>query len=122
MAADERDIVAHNLGVVAHSCDRIGVMYASHLVETGTTRAIFANPQHPYTVGLLESIPRLADQKRYLTPIPGTVCNMLEPPQGCKFHPRCPHAMDVCREQAPPLREVAPGHLAACHLHAMATV
>ena len=114
--------ITHNLGVVAHACDRIGVMYASHLVELGERRAIFANPQHPYTVGLLNSIPRLADTKRYLTPIPGTVCNMLEPPAGCKFHPRCPHAMDVCRHDAPVMKEVAPGHFAACHLHAMATV
>ncbi|MGE4044890.1 MAG: ABC transporter ATP-binding protein [Acetobacteraceae bacterium] len=114
--------ITHNLGVVAHACDRIGVMYASHLVEMGEKRAIFAKPQHPYTVGLLNSIPRLDEQTRYLTPIPGTVCNMLDPPQGCKFHPRCPHAMDVCRRETPAIRQVAPGHFAACHLHEMATV
>ncbi|MGE0223269.1 MAG: ABC transporter ATP-binding protein [Acetobacteraceae bacterium] len=114
--------ITHNLGVVAHACDRIGVMYASHLVEMGEKRAIFTKPQHPYTVGLLNSIPRLDEQTRYLTPIPGTVCNMLDPPQGCKFHPRCPHAMDVCRRETPAIRQVAPGHFAACHLHEMATV
>jgi oligopeptide/dipeptide ABC transporter ATP-binding protein len=114
--------ITHNLGVVAHSCDRIGVMYASHLVEMGEKREIFRNPQHPYTVGLLNSIPRLDTQQRYLTPIPGTVCNMMDPPRGCKFNPRCPHAMDICRTEAPAFKEVAPGHFSACHLHAMATV
>ncbi len=109
--------ITHNLGVVAHACDSIGVMYASHLVETGSKRAIFASPQHPYTVGLLASIPRLDRQERYLTPIPGSVCNMLDPPSGCKFHPRCPYAMEVCRNVIPRLKEVAPGHFAACHLH-----
>ncbi|MDP2374529.1 ABC transporter ATP-binding protein [Reyranella sp.] len=109
--------ITHNLGVVAHSCDKIGVMYASHMVELGEKREIFANPQHPYTVGLLNSIPRLDIQARHLTPIAGSVCNMMEPPTGCKFHPRCAHAMDVCRREVPKLKEVAPGHLAACHLH-----
>lgn len=114
--------ITHNLGVVAHACDTIGVMYASHLVELGEKREIFSNPQHPYTVGLLNSIPRMDAQSRYLTPITGSVCNMMEPPMGCKFHPRCAHAMDVCRREAPVMKEVAPGHHAACHLHAMATV
>lgn len=109
--------ITHNLGVVAHACDKIGVMYASHLVEMGSRGDIFANPQHPYTVGLLASIPRLDIPQRYLTPIEGTVCNMLDPPQGCKFHPRCAHAMPRCRVEIPRLREVAPGHLAACHLN-----
>lgn len=109
--------ITHNLGVVAHACDKIGVMYASHLVELGDKYEIFANPQHPYTVGLLNSIPRLHTQQRYLTPIDGYVCNMLDPPQGCKFHPRCPHAMDVCRQTIPEFKEVAPGHFSACHLN-----
>jgi oligopeptide/dipeptide ABC transporter ATP-binding protein len=109
--------ITHNLGVVAHSCDTIGVMYASHMVERGKTREIFANPQHPYTVGLLNSIPRLDTQSKYLTPITGSVCSMMDPPAGCKFHPRCAQAMDICRQKQPAFREVAPGHFAACHLH-----
>jgi oligopeptide/dipeptide ABC transporter ATP-binding protein len=109
--------ITHNLGVVAHTCDTIGVMYASHLVELGSTDALFANPLHPYTVGLLNSIPRLDTQTKYLTPITGSVCNMLTPPQGCKFHPRCAHAMDICTQEVPRLKEVAPGHFVACHLH-----
>jgi len=109
--------ITHNLGVVAHACDKIGVMYASHLVELASTREIFRHPQHPYTVGLLNSIPRLDAKAKYLTPIQGSVCNMMAPPQGCKFHPRCTQAMDICRREVPQFREVAPGHFAACHLH-----
>jgi oligopeptide/dipeptide ABC transporter ATP-binding protein len=112
--------ITHNLGVVAHACDTIGVMYASHLVELGAKREVFARPQHPYTVGLLNSIPRLDAQAKYLTPINGSVCNMMEPPTGCKFHPRCQHAMDICRREVPKFRELAPGHFAACHLHGRA--
>ena len=114
--------ITHNLGVVAHACDTIGVMYASHLVEKGNKNEVFANPQHPYTVGLLRSIPRLDVQEKFLTPINGYVCNMMDPPQGCKFHPRCAHAMDVCRERIPAFKEVAPNHFAACHLHDQANV
>ncbi len=114
--------ITHNLGVVAHACDKIGVMYASHLVEIGTKDEIFANPQHPYTKGLLRSIPRLDVQEKFLTPIDGTVCNMMDPPRGCKFNPRCSEAMDICREQIPEFRELAPGHFAACHLHDQPTV
>ena len=109
--------ITHNLGVVAHTCDTIGVMYASHLVELGAKDEIFAKPLHPYTQGLLNSIPRLDTQAKFLTPIKGLVCNMLEPPQGCKFNPRCEHAMDICSQEVPPLKEVAPGHFVACHLH-----
>jgi oligopeptide/dipeptide ABC transporter ATP-binding protein len=109
--------ITHNLGVVAHTCDTIGVMYASHVVELGTKNELFAHPLHPYTVGLLNSIPRLDTKAKYLTPITGSVCNMLQPPGGCKFHPRCAHAMDICTQEVPRLKEVAPGHFVACHLH-----
>ncbi|MDP6346374.1 MAG: ABC transporter ATP-binding protein, partial [Alphaproteobacteria bacterium] len=97
--------------------DSIGVMYASHLVELGTKDEVFANPQHPYTVGLLNSIPRLDVQEKYLTPIDGYVCNMMDPPPGCKFNPRCKQAMEICQREIPDWKEVAPGHFAACHLH-----
>jgi len=109
--------ITHNLGVVAHTCDTIGVMYASHLVELGPKNELFAHPLHPYTVGLLNSIPRLDTKTKYLTPITGSVCNMLQPPRGCKFHPRCAHAIDICTQEIPRLKEVAPGHFVACHLH-----
>ena len=109
--------ITHNLGVVAHACDTIAVMYASHLVEMGTKAEIFVNPQHPYTIGLLNSIPKLEVQQKYLSPIEGSVCNMLDPPGGCKFHPRCAHAMAICREAVPRFREITPSHYSACHLN-----
>ena len=109
--------ITHNLGVVAHTCDTIGVMYASHIVELGSTDEIFTNPLHPYTQGLLNSIPRLDTQQKFLTPIKGLVCNMMEPPAGCKFHPRCEQAMDICTQEIPKMKEISPGHFAACHLH-----
>ncbi len=109
--------ITHNLGVVAHTCDTIGVMYASHIVELGSTDDIFANPLHPYTQGLLNSIPRLDTQQKFLTPIKGLVCNMMDPPQGCKFNPRCEQAMDICTQEIPQMKEVAPGHFVVCHLH-----
>jgi oligopeptide/dipeptide ABC transporter ATP-binding protein len=104
--------ITHNLGVVAHMCDTVGVMYASHLVERTDTKTLFAEPLHPYN-----SIPHVETRHRYLNPIQGSVCNMLTPPAGCKFNPRCEKAMDICRREAPPLREVAPGHHVACHLY-----
>jgi oligopeptide/dipeptide ABC transporter ATP-binding protein len=109
--------ITHNLGVVAHMCDTVGVMYASHLVELTDTKTLFAEPLHPYTWGLLNSIPNVETRRRYLNPIQGSVCNMLTPPTGCKFHPRCEKAMDICRQQVPTLRELAPGHHVACHLY-----
>ncbi len=109
--------ITHNLGVVAHMCNVVGVMYASHLVELTDTKTLFAEPLHPYTWGLLNSIPHVTARNRYLNPIQGTICNMLAPPTGCNFHPRCEKAMDICRREVPPLREVAPGHQVACHLY-----
>jgi oligopeptide/dipeptide ABC transporter ATP-binding protein len=109
--------ITHNLGVVAHMCDTVGVMYASHLVELADTKTLFAEARHPYTWGLLQSIPQIEDRRRYLNPIKGSVCNMLTPPTGCKFNPRCEKAMEICRREIPPLREVAPGHHVACHLY-----
>jgi oligopeptide/dipeptide ABC transporter ATP-binding protein len=109
--------ITHNLGVVAHMCDTVGVMYASHLVELTDTKTLFAEPLHPYTLGLLNSIPHVETRRHHLNPIQGSICNMLTPPTGCKFHPRCARAMDICRQQVPKLRELAPGHHVACHLY-----
>ena len=109
--------ITHNLGVVAHMCNIVGVMYASHLVELTDTKTLFAEPLHPYTWGLLNSIPHvtrgIGTSIRFKAPI----CNMLAPPTGCNFHPRCERAMEICRREVPPLREVAPGHQVACHLY-----
>lgn len=110
-------LITHDLGVVAHIAQRIAVMYAGQIVETGTVKDLFYAPRHPYTWGLLTSVPRLdAARGEELTAIPGTPPNLIAPPKGCPFAARCPHAMKVCQEQAPAETEVSPGHRVACWL------
>ncbi len=111
-------LITHDLGVVAEVADRVVVMYAGQVVETGTVKELFANPQHPYTIGLLNSIPRLdMDKKQPLSPIIGTPPDLIDPPKGCPFYARCQYAMRVCKDNDPDLEEVKPNQLAACWLH-----
>jgi len=115
----ERDtgviLVKHSMGVVAGMADRIQVMYAGHIVETASTEEIFANPRHPYTVGLLKSIPRLdATRKEKLEPIRGLPPDLIDLPDMCPFVPRCNYAREKCEQKNPPLLEVNQGHWAAC--------
>lgn len=105
-------LITHNLGIVAEVCDRVGVLYAGKLVELGPVREIFAHPIHPYTQGLLASVIHLESRK--LQSIEGMPPDLLTPPTGCRFHPRCPYAQPVCKETIPPLVEFKPGHYAAC--------
>lgn len=108
-------LITHDMGVVAGMADRIAVMYAGYVVETGGLDEIFYRPQHPYTNMLLQSIPRLdQEQGEMLNPIPGSPPDLLNLAPGCPFAPRCPNVIDVCREQMPSLDPVASGHLAAC--------
>jgi oligopeptide/dipeptide ABC transporter ATP-binding protein len=109
-------LITHDLGVIAETADRVAVMYAGRVVEQGTVRDIFHAPLHPYTQGLLASIPGGQAGTR-LKAIDGTVPNMAAPPPGCTFAPRCPHRMAVCTEAIPALVAVAPGHAARCYLH-----
>lgn len=108
-------IITHNLGVVARYADRVNVMYAAKMIETGTAKDIFSRPRHPYAIGLLRSVPRL-DQKRSakLETIEGLPPNLLDPPEGCRFAPRCRARIDACLERMPPLVEVEQGHFSAC--------
>jgi oligopeptide transport system ATP-binding protein len=109
--------ITHNLGVVAEICDKVAVMYAGHIVEKGMVDDIFYQPKHPYTVGLLESMPRIdAEQYERLIPISGTPVDMLNPPAGCPFGPRCVHCMKICLRKTPPLFEASNGHYSACWL------
>jgi peptide/nickel transport system ATP-binding protein/oligopeptide transport system ATP-binding protein len=109
--------ITHNLGVIAKMADDVVVMYLGKIVEGASVRNIFHDPKHPYTQGLMNSIPSLATTgKERLVPIKGIVPDPFEVPQGCGFEPRCPHAMEICKTQIPPLKEVAPGHVAACWL------
>lgn len=108
--------ITHDLAVVEHLAHRVAVMYVGQVVESAPTTDLFARPRHPYTEALLSAAP-VPDEERSRPTIvlKGEVANPASPPSGCYFHPRCPYAQDVCAEQAPVLREVAPGHLAACH-------
>jgi peptide/nickel transport system ATP-binding protein len=107
-------LITHDLGVVAEVCDEVAVMYAGQIVERATVDDLFAAPQHPYTVGLLGSIPRLDRRTAHLATIEGMVPNMANPPAGCRFAARCPFVSEPCRAAPPPLVEVSPGHLTRC--------
>ena len=107
-------LITHDLGVVAEVADEVAVMYSGRIVERANARAIFEEPQHPYTVGLLGSIPRLDVQRVRLASIEGQVPNPLRRPAGCNFADRCPFALAQCRSATPPLAEVSAGHLSAC--------
>jgi peptide/nickel transport system ATP-binding protein len=112
-------LITHAMGVVAENAQRVVVMYAGKVVEEAPVGELFANPRHPYTQGLIRSIPRVDAQAQgrvRLAQIPGTVPSLLRPPPGCRFAPRCSFAMDACRAAEPPLREMGPGHRAACIL------
>jgi oligopeptide/dipeptide ABC transporter ATP-binding protein len=115
----ERDtaliMITHDLGVVAGMCERVNVMYAGMFMETGTASRLFSHPRHPYTLGLLQSVPRLdAGRRQRLTPIPGAPRNMLSPPAECPFAPRCRYEVEQSRQQVPQLLEIEPDHHVAC--------
>jgi oligopeptide transport system ATP-binding protein len=111
-------IITHNLGVVARYADRINVMYAGKIIETGSAAEIFANPKHPYTVGLLKSVPRLDEiRKEKLEPIEGSPPDLVNLPKGCSFYPRCRWHVDKCLEEVPPLMLAAEKHFTACWEH-----
>ncbi len=110
-------LITHNLGVVAETCNRVGVMYAGTMAEVGTTNEVFKEPLHPYTQGLMNLLPNIHMERERLEIIEGTVPNLMKPPTGCRFHPRCPYAMGMCKKQKPKMTEVTPGHFTACFLY-----
>ncbi len=110
-------LITHDMGVVAEMCDRVAVLYAGNIVELAPVDEIFKNPKHPYTMGLLRAVPNPQADVEKLEPIPGTIPNLIYPPPGCRFHPRCPFARDVCKREKPPLVEISPGHYVRCWLH-----
>ena len=109
-------LITHNLGIVAETCQRVGVMYAGTLAEVATTRDLFREPLHPYTQRLLQSLPRPDARGQPLASIPGSVPSLIDPPTGCRYHPRCEFAMTSCAARRPMLKEHRPGHGAACLL------
>ena len=107
-------LITHDLGIVAETCDRVGVMYAGNLCEVADIKDLFRSPKHPYTQALLSAVPRLS-QEGALQSIEGSVPNLVTPPPGCRFHPRCRHAMAVCREKFPEMIEIGKNHQVACY-------
>jgi peptide/nickel transport system ATP-binding protein len=110
-------LITHNLGIVAEYVDRLSIMYAGIIVETAKTEQAFNNPLHPYLQMLLKSIPNPLKKIEKLEPIPGFVPSLINPPRGCRFHPRCPFAMDICKEKEPQLIEIEKDHYVACWLY-----
>ena len=110
-------LITHDLAVIAEVADRVCVMYAGVIVEHGPVHDVFRRPLHPYAQGLLASIPRLDQPDKELSSIPGSVPDLIRPPSGCRFHPRCPYAMPVCKEARPPMTQEGPEHTVACYLY-----
>jgi len=108
--------ISHDISLIAETCSSIGIMYAGKLVEYAPTIALFQSPLHPYTEGLLASYPSVKGPKRKISPIPGEVPNLLNPPLGCRFHPRCPKALEICREKEPEYKRIKEDRYIACHL------
>jgi len=109
-------LITHDLGIVAETCDRAGVMYAGNVCEVADVNELFNNPRHPYTKALLNSVPKFT-QKDKLETIPGFVPNLVTPPSGCRFHPRCPECFDLCKTRTPVLQDIKQRHQVACHLY-----
>lgn len=110
-------LITHDLGVVAEVCDRVVIMYAGRIVEDAPVEQIFQEPLHPYTKGLMASIPGRNEQEQDLAAIKGSVPNLIRPPEGCRFHPRCPNAEEVCQQKIPALKTFKEGHNIACFLY-----
>jgi len=109
--------ISHDLGVVEHLSDRVVIMYLGRVVESAPTEALFQSPSHPYTQALLSEVPRLDRRRTRFAAVKGEIPSPLDPPPGCTFHPRCPHAMPRCRSEVPALKEIAPDRISACHLN-----
>jgi len=107
-------MITHDMGIIAETTKRVMVFYAGMLAEAASTSDVFNGPRHPYTSALLAAIPR-TDRKRDLVPIPGNIPNLIEPPTGCRYHPRCPYSKDICVQTVPPLEPAGSGRMVACH-------
>src|SRR5256712_7744836 len=111
-------MISHDLSIVAEVCENVAIMYAGQLVEYGSAEAIFKEPLHPYTQGMIGAFPSIRGERKKLLSIPGQPPDLLSPPTGCRFHPRCPYAMDVCKKEKPQLKKVGSGnHYVACYLY-----
>jgi len=109
-------LITHDLSVIADTCNKAAIMYAGKIVERGDIMTIFKNPEHPYSQGLLTNYPSIKGSRMKFQPISGRPPNLINPPTGCRFHPRCPYAMDVCKKEAPETVELERGHFISCHM------
>lgn len=109
-------LITHDLSIIADTCDKTAIMYAGKIVEYGEISSIFNNPLHPYTQGLIKAFPSIKGERTKMMSIPGTPPDLLNPPSGCRFNPRCPYSMNICRKEGPELLSVEKSHLVACHL------
>ena len=109
-------LITHDLGIVVEMCSKVAIMYAGEIVESGTVEDIYGARQHPYTIGLFDSVPNLEDEQERLTPINGLMPDPVNLPKGCKFHPRCPYATERCKKEQPANVEVSSGHFVQCHM------
>jgi len=112
-------LITHDLSIIAELCEKTAIMYAGKIMEYGDIVSVFKTPLHPYTQGLINAFPDITAERHQMASIPGTPPNLLNPPKGCRFHPRCKYAMDICKREIPPLIEVKKGHFVACHLISM---
>lgn len=110
-------LITHNLGIIAENCQRVAVMYGGYIVEMASVRTIFKDPRHPYTQALMAAIPRLDLTVDHLHTLPGSVPDLIDPPTGCRFHPRCSYAREKCKNEVPPLESWTSEHNVACHFH-----
>jgi len=109
-------MITHDLSLITETCEKLVIMYAGNIAESGDIISIHKKPLHPYTQDLISAFPNIQAEKRLMTSIPGSPPDLLQPPSGCRFHPRCKYAMDICRKETPKLKEAARGHYVACHL------
>jgi peptide/nickel transport system ATP-binding protein len=107
-------MITHDMGIIADMTERVTVLYAGKVMEVAETKSVFTDPKHPYTEALLKAVPSVA-QTRTLEVIPGNIPNLIEPPAGCVFHPRCKYAKEICMKEVPKLEKAAEGHYVACH-------
>jgi oligopeptide/dipeptide ABC transporter ATP-binding protein len=110
-------LITHNIGIVAELADRVAVMYAGKIIELGDVYEVFGNPQHPYTQGLLKSVPNIKLHEDELYKMEGSPPDLIDPPAGCRFHPRCPYVMDICHRKEPSFLPAKPDHYTACWLY-----
>lgn len=110
-------MITHDLSIISETCEKMAIMYAGKIAELGDVVTMFKNPLHPYTQGLILAFPNIKEERRKMESVPGSPPNLLKPPSGCRFHPRCKYAMEKCKKEEPEFKEVTKGHFVSCFLN-----